>query len=220
MYVVVRCPPKFTDDNPTKYTATVSEGISLTFSVRTHTKDITRCRIEPMTETQLDDTSRIVISCIRSAVLDGSPPDLTLIVSLPEVTPQMNGNWRLVLFNDVGNRTFDFFLSVTEHGVPSVVIIAAVASVVALVTIVIVIVVVVVRQKKKKKSGHLIARAAVGKNPRVASDGYLVPHPPPDKHRHPRPDPEYVDSASSPQHTTRTEGLGIWSIHIMIDTLG
>ncbi|KAK7488010.1 hypothetical protein BaRGS_00020755, partial [Batillaria attramentaria] len=56
---------------------------------------------------------------------------------------------------------------------------------------------------------HLIARAAVGKNPRIASDGYLVPHPPPDKHPHPRPDPEYVDSASSPQHTTRTEGTEV-----------
>nr|KAG5700404.1 hypothetical protein BaRGS_010317 [Batillaria attramentaria] len=202
-------PPKFTDDNPTKYTATVSEGISLTFSVRTHTKDIASCRTDPMTETQLDDTSRNVISCIRSAVLEGSPPDLTLTVSLPEVTPQMNGNWRLVLFNDAGSGTFDFFLSVTEHGVPSVVIIAAVASVVALVIIVIVIVVVVVRQKKKKKSGHFIARGSAGENPRIASDGYLTPNPPPDRHPHPAqdghphapahdnldllPDPEYVD---------------------------
>ncbi|KAK7488015.1 hypothetical protein BaRGS_00020760, partial [Batillaria attramentaria] len=218
--LLVRCPPIFTDDNPKELPAAAFEDISMTFSVRTHTKDIARCRMEPITETQLEDTSRIVIDCTRSSDLDGSPPDLTLTVRLPKVTPQMNGNWRLVLFNDFGSRPFDFFLSVTERRRSHRTKMSPAAVELRDVT----------RPPDQPAppiphvsshddtqiyseitddAGHLIARAAVGKNPRIASDDYLVPHPPPDKHPHPRPDPEYVDSASRPQHTTRTEGTEV-----------
>ena len=46
--------------------------------------------------------------------VSGTPPDLTLTIQWPEVTPQTAGQWELRLANELGNSRVDFSIHVPD----------------------------------------------------------------------------------------------------------
>nr|KAG5702045.1 hypothetical protein BaRGS_015780 [Batillaria attramentaria] len=118
--LLVKCPPEFTDPN-LKTLQVNNDTADVTFIVRTHTTMFQYCSVTmaesggnvPANGTSVT-TSLSAEGNFTCSSLTGTPPDLTLTVSMKSIKKQDEGTWRLELANDVGTDHLDFVLAVTE----------------------------------------------------------------------------------------------------------
>ncbi|XP_025103342.1 uncharacterized protein LOC112569676 isoform X2 [Pomacea canaliculata] len=92
----VRCPPQFVENSINIVNLQTFQV--LTFHVKAHTTTLTACLLTPVT---LDNNVTRGVSCI----LSGHPPDLLLTVHLHKETNISEGNWSLILRNEIGSAT-------------------------------------------------------------------------------------------------------------------
>ncbi|XP_025103323.1 uncharacterized protein LOC112569667 [Pomacea canaliculata] len=92
----VRCPPRFVE-KPIKIVNLQTFQV-LTFRVKAHTTTLTACLLTPEAS---DNNVTRGVSCI----LSGQPPDLLLTVHLHKESNISQGNWSLILRNEIGSAT-------------------------------------------------------------------------------------------------------------------
>ncbi|KAK7484188.1 hypothetical protein BaRGS_00024558 [Batillaria attramentaria] len=90
----------------------------LDFKLRTHTAVNLECFLlklySPDVQSDHPTKENTKLDCLSKINVTGSPPDLTLIVHIENVTWQCEGQWRLNLTNDAGSGHLDFDMTVTS----------------------------------------------------------------------------------------------------------
>ncbi|KAK7106081.1 hypothetical protein V1264_017379 [Littorina saxatilis] len=111
--LLVKCAPSFAGVKNREFRVAPGGNLYLRLPVRSHSVSLEQCELKEV----LPDFILTFKSCQssdRSLHLIGSPPDMTLLLNLSNVTSKSHGTWTLGLGNDVGVGYLTFSVNVTS----------------------------------------------------------------------------------------------------------